>query len=75
MIVDDEKMITTTLSNLFKMVSKHSVMTFNDPVQALESEELLQHKVNLIISDFMMPGKNGLEFLKNEGKLIDVIDG
>lgn len=65
LIVDDEKMITTTLAALIKMVLKYSVETFNDPAKALESENLIHKNVDLIISDFMMPGMNGLEFLKN----------
>ena len=65
LVVDDERMITTTLSTLIKMVLKHNVTVYNDPILALESEELGQQKVDLIISDFMMPGMNGLEFLKN----------
>lgn len=65
MIVDDEKMITTTLAALIKMALKCSVISFNDPLQALESEELSQQKVDLVISDFMMPKMDGIEFLKN----------
>lgn len=64
LVVDDEKMITTTLSTLIRMVLKYNVSEYNDPFKALESEELTDKKVDLIITDFMMPGMNGLEFLK-----------
>jgi len=65
MVVDDEKMITTTLSTMFKLMLKENVLVFNDVDQALECAELKSHKVDLIISDFMMPKMNGLEFLKS----------
>lgn len=64
-VVDDEKMITTTLSTLIKVVMKHTVKAFNNPIDALQSDELLQGKTDVIITDFMMPGMNGLEFLKS----------
>lgn len=65
MVVDDEKMITTTLSTMFKLMLKENVITFNDVDQALACKELENKRVDLIISDFMMPKMNGLEFLKN----------
>lgn len=65
MVVDDEKMITTTLSSMFKLMLKENVIVYNDVDQALASTELENKAVDLIISDFMMPKMNGLEFLKN----------
>lgn len=64
MVVDDEKMITTTLSTMFKLMLKENVITYNDVDQALSCKELEKKQVDLIISDFMMPKMNGLEFLK-----------
>lgn len=65
MVVDDEKMITTTLSTMFKLMLKENVLVYNDVDQALACAELENNRVDLIISDFMMPKMNGLEFLKN----------
>ncbi|MFW6287970.1 MAG: response regulator, partial [bacterium] len=64
MIVDDETMITSTLSSLIKVVLNISVITYNEPEMALQSHELNNNDIHLIISDFMMPGMNGLNFLK-----------
>lgn len=65
MVVDDEMMITTTLSTMFKLMLKENVIVYNDVEQALNCTELKDNRVDLIISDFMMPKMNGLEFLKN----------
>ncbi|MFW6035733.1 MAG: HD domain-containing phosphohydrolase [Halothermotrichaceae bacterium] len=64
LIVDDETMITSTLSSLIEMTLDYNVITYNDPLNALKSNKLNNGKIDLIITDFMMPEINGIEFLK-----------
>lgn len=64
LIVDDESIVTDTLSMLIRLSLGKNVITYNDPNQALQDEHLKDHRVALVISDFLMPGMNGLEFLK-----------
>ena len=64
MVVDDEKMITTTLSTMFKLMLNENVLVYNDVEQALACKELENNSIDLVISDFMMPKMNGLQFLK-----------
>ena len=61
LIVDDEEMATKTLSMLLGLEGFSSVYTFNNPSDALLW--LKDNDVNLIISDFIMPQMNGIDFL------------
>jgi PAS domain S-box-containing protein len=65
--VDDEKMVTSALKTLFKIEGYADVNLFNTPQEALEF--LANNKPDLIISDFIMPEMNGLEFLREAKKL------
>lgn len=61
MIVDDEEIVTQTLRSLLTLETDFEVHTFTSPQSALEA---LHHThVDAIISDFLMPEMNGLEFL------------
>ena len=60
-IVDDENMVTKTLKTLLKIEGFSNVETFNDPSLALE--HIKKESCDLIISDFIMPNMNGIEFL------------
>jgi putative two-component system response regulator len=62
LVVDDEAMITTTLSTIIRVMAKCNVVASNNPEAALDIVE--KEKVEMIVSDFMMPKMNGLEFLK-----------
>ena len=63
MVVDDEVMITTTLTTLIKIMTTCKVISSNNPLAALDIIE--KENVEMIISDFMMPQMNGLEFLRS----------
>ena len=69
MVVDDEPMITKTLSLLLKMKTKQNIVTYNKPMQALNSDLLISKKVDVIVSDFIMPEMNGIEFLMKVKKI------
>ena len=61
-VLDDEEMVTTSISTLFMLETDYNVLTFNSPSEALD--ELRVGKVDLVISDYLMPGEmNGVEFL------------
>jgi DNA-binding NtrC family response regulator len=62
-IVDDEEMVTTSISTLFMLETpEYDVLAFNSPSEALE--QLKNQEVDLVISDYLMPGEmNGVDFL------------
>lgn len=69
MIVDDDVLITSTLSILLETMLDADIITYNNPVEALIDDLLINGNIDLIISDFIMPEMSGLEFLKNVNKL------
>jgi len=69
LIVDDEEMVTTSISTLFMLEEPgYDVLVFNSPSEALE--ELKDKEIDLVISDYLMPGEmNGVDFLLELKKL------
>ncbi len=59
-IVDDEEMVLTSLSTFLSLETDYDVKTF---VSAKEAVKYLEsNSVDVIISDFLMPEMNGVDF-------------
>jgi len=63
-IVDDDLELTLLFRADLKDISRVKIFTFTDPVLALEHFQINEYAYVLVISDFKMPGLNGMEFLK-----------
>ena len=66
-VVDDERIVTSAFKALLKVEGFSDAHFFNNPEEALDF--LIENTPDLVISDFLMPQMNGLEFLKEVKKL------
>ena len=65
-VVDDEPLITQTLSNFLFIELEIDAVTFNDPRQA--AAYLDENPVDLVMSDFLMPQMDGIKLLGHARK-------
>lgn len=61
LIVDDDKLVLSSLKSLFLLETDYELLLFDDAAEAMA--EARRRPIDLVISDFLMPGMNGVEFL------------
>ncbi len=61
LLVDDEASVVTSIKSFLNLETDYEVITFASPLQALEF--LKHNQVDLVISDYLMPEMDGIEFL------------
>ncbi len=66
-LVDDEEMVLTSLRSFLLLETDYEVLTYNGPEKALD--EVRRKPIDLIISDYLMPGMNGIQFLLEVKKI------
>ena len=66
-LVDDEKMVTSAFKTLLKVEGYSNIECFNKPEDALKYLE--ENVPDIVVSDFLMPEMNGLEFLTEVKKM------
>ena len=67
LIVDDEQMVLSSLRGVFTLQTDYQIHEATDPRAAIA--ELERTPIDVVISDFLMPDMNGIEFLKEAKKL------
>ncbi|NIR49627.1 fused response regulator/phosphatase [candidate division KSB1 bacterium] len=60
-VVDDDELVTTTLSSYLEMETDYEVHAFHSGIEALN--ELKKNPPDVVVSDFLMPKMDGLQFL------------
>ena len=63
-IVDDDPDVILFFHEALRSIPGITIFTFTDPILALEHFEDMGYAYVAVITDFKMPGLNGIEFLK-----------
>ena len=66
-LVDDEEMVLTSLRSFLLLETDYDVLTYNAPEKALD--EIRRKPIDLVISDYLMPAMNGIQFLLEVKKI------
>jgi DNA-binding NtrC family response regulator len=67
LVLDDEPLITQTLEALLQEVDAVKLSVHNSPEEAAAA--LKERRYRVVISDFLMPGMDGISFLKKVKEL------
>ena len=62
LLVDDDELILSSLRGLFTLETEYELLSFSDPKEALQEVE--RRPIDVVISDFLMPEVNGVDFLR-----------
>jgi response regulator RpfG family c-di-GMP phosphodiesterase len=63
LLVDDEEMVLSSIKSFFAIETDYKLLTYTSPEKALEELGVNGQRVDLVISDYLMPEMDGITFL------------
>lgn len=63
LLVDDEEMVLSSIKSFFAIETDYKLLTYTSPEKALEELDVNGNRVDLVISDYLMPEMDGITFL------------
>jgi DNA-binding NtrC family response regulator len=73
LIVDDEEMILSSIKSFLTIETDYELLSYTSPVKALEDLKTKIKKVDLVISDYLMPEMDGISFLAEVKKKFPLV--
>jgi DNA-binding NtrC family response regulator len=73
LLVDDEQMVLTSMKSFFAMETDYNLITHTSPSKALEELDRNHVRVDLVISDYLMPEMDGITFLTKVKERLPIV--
>jgi DNA-binding NtrC family response regulator len=73
LLVDDEEMIISSIKSFLAVETDYRLLTYTSPIKALEDLDTKIKKVDLVVSDYLMPEMDGISFLAEVKKRFPLI--
>jgi DNA-binding NtrC family response regulator len=72
LLVDDEEMILRSIKSFLAVETDYRLLTYTSPLKALEELDGIK-RIDLVISDYLMPEMDGITFLAEVKKRFPLI--
>jgi len=73
LVVDDEEMVLNSMKAFFAIESNYRLLTYTSGLKAMEDLKRNNLKVDLVISDYLMPEMDGITFLAKVKEMLPMV--